>query len=159
MTRVFMVLGAVWALGAAAGLTPPATAADDRSSYAKACHHYENRARFRVRGTGDFIATLADSCVAARRSLGHGPTEAVAAVAFLDRVVELFDTVSRMNFERVYGETTNPFAKPLAAHGEFVPLGRVTETGEFLIAHRMGLISAYDSWRDVAGEVALAPAE
>jgi len=135
---------------------PGAAPAKAATPYAKACNHYENRARFRPRGQGDFIAFLADSCSAARRSLVDGASGAAEAARFLDRVTDLFETVSAMNFARVYGDTTNPYAKPLATHGEFVPLARVTEVGEYLIAHRMGLINAFDAWAEVSPEKTLA---
>ena len=117
------------------------------------CNHYQNRARFLPRtGNIAFVTLLAEACSAAEHSLEHGTeTEQVAAEWFLAKVVLLRDTIVEMNMERVYGKTKNPWARPMTADGKdneahTVQLRRVSEWGEFLIAHRMGLFSAYDAY-------------
>ncbi|MEM1275513.1 MAG: hypothetical protein AAGH74_03240 [Pseudomonadota bacterium] len=67
---------------------------------------------------------------------------------FLRRVLELRDTIIEMNMHRVYGQTDNPFAKPKVREGDAAEFTRVTDTGEFLIAHRMGVLVAYKAWLD-----------
>lgn len=129
----------------------------EASVVAKTCHYYENRARFRERGAGDFLVFLSNACEVARSAMRAGSEAAPAAAEFLTRLVAFRETIMAMNRERVFGRTSDPRAKPLQATGEFVPIGQVSETGEFLIAHRMGLLRAFDLWAartpDVTAEV------
>ncbi|MEM9044915.1 MAG: hypothetical protein AAGC81_09470 [Pseudomonadota bacterium] len=118
------------------------------------CNHYQNRARFLPRkGNIAFVTLLAEACSAAEFSLENGKEpERLAAEWFLSKVVLLRDTLVEMNMERVYGKTKNPWARPVTADGKnieahAVQLRRVNEWGEYLIAHRMGVFSAYDAWR------------
>ena len=119
------------------------------------CNHYQNRARFLSReGEIEFVVLLADACTAAELSLNStNEHERWAAEWFLGKVVELRDTIVDMNMRRVYGDTKNPWAKPKGADGKdqitrTIQIARVGKWGEYLIAHRMGLFSAYDVWLD-----------
>ncbi|MEO0625146.1 MAG: hypothetical protein AAF183_23595 [Pseudomonadota bacterium] len=136
------------------GYAPPLSS-EARASYAKACTTYENRARFLQREERrSFIGVMADGCLAAQQSLdAKSGGERMSAVAYLDRLVTFRDTVISINMDRLYGANASPFARPVSGTGTLRPLGEVSEAGEFLIAHRMGLLDAFDTWR------AQAPAE
>ncbi|MEM9144889.1 MAG: hypothetical protein AAGC57_01735 [Pseudomonadota bacterium] len=141
------------------GFAPPVPEAT-LNTYAKACFTYENRARFRARnGPTSFVVAMADGCLAAQRSLdAEGGAERRSAIAYLDRLVDLRNTVIAINMDRIYGANASPFAKPIAGEGRLMAMGGVSESGEFLIAHRMGLLEAFDDWRaqtTTAGALAL----
>lgn len=125
---------------------------------ASACNYYDNRARFLPRrGRVGFIALLAEGCVAARRSLAEGGrAERAAAARFLDRIVRLRDVVIGINMSRVYGASFGPRSLPRTGNGHFVSLGGVSETGEYLIAHQLGLMQALENWRGRAPHFSLA---
>ncbi|MEM8792079.1 MAG: hypothetical protein AAGE80_10705 [Pseudomonadota bacterium] len=131
---------------------------DQRADLRAGCNHYENRARFLSReGEIAFVTLMAEACAAAEVSLGSdSASERKTARRFLHRVLELRDTIIDMNMERVYGETDNPFAKPKVAEGDASEFTRVTDTGEFLIAHRMGVMSAYQAWLDSGASFSIA---
>lgn len=122
------------------------------------CNHYVNRARFMSReGRIEFVVLVSEMCQAAERSMTHpSPAQRVAAEALLNRVLELRNTIIAMNMRRVYGDQTSPWAKPLTRDGRLMPVGRVSPAGEFLIAHRMGVMTVYDAWLDTGGRVSLA---
>lgn len=133
-------------------------AAQDR--YAKACSHYANRARFKDRSDNpEFVVVLADSCIAALKSLNSDrPVEKAAAESFLSGLVELRDTVIAMNMERLFGKSYDRSTRiqgPKYQRSE--PIAHVSATGEYLIAHRMGLIAARNAWLDTAPDFAFAP--
>lgn len=144
---------------AAAGTAEEVTRADLRAG----CNHYENRARFLPR-TGDiaFEVLIAEMCGAAETSLkSTNAVERQAAQDLLERVLELRDTIIDMNMHRVYGDQTSPFARPVIADGRANgPRGgafaRVSSVGEYLIAHRMGLFTAFDAWLDTGPQFSLA---
>jgi len=122
--------------------------ATPRSDYASACNHYENRARYLPRANAvEFVTLLAEACHAAQVSLeaddGH---QRAAAVAFLDRLVEFRDVIVTIGMERTYGANARATAMPLPGGGSLRVMPRVSVAGEFLIAHRMGLLSALDDW-------------
>lgn len=132
-------------------------------SWQSGCNHYQNRARFLSReGEVELVVLLADACTAAKTSLqSTSEAERKTARDFLEKVVLLRDTIVDMNMRRVYGDTQNPWAKPLKANrdgslGRSVQMARVGKWGEFLIAHRMGLFSAYDAWLDSGANFSLA---
>lgn len=143
-------------------LTAPDTRADDPAhyqAYANACNHYVNRAFFKPRdGQPEFVVTLADGCLAAQTSLGaNAPHERVAAAAFLSRLVELRDTIIDMNMERVFGKDYNKYTRiPSNKDERSEPVPRVSMYGEYLIAHQMGLIAAYNAWLDTGPKIAMA---
>ncbi|MEM7240385.1 MAG: hypothetical protein AAF501_21500 [Pseudomonadota bacterium] len=137
----------------------PSGAGDWRSG----CNHYQNRARFLPRdGTIEFVVLLADACAAAEASLtSTNEHERWAAEWFLQEVVDLRDTIVDMNMRRVYGDTQTPSASPLTPDGSgritrTIEIARVGKWGEYLIAHRMGLFSAYDTWLDSGASFSIA---
>lgn len=137
----------------------PSGAGDWRSG----CNHYQNRARFLPReGEIEFVVLLADACTAAERSLrATNEHERWAAEWFLAKVLELRDTIVDLNLRRVYGDTGDPLAKPKRGDGQnrvsrTVEIARVGKWGEYLIAHRMGLFSAYDVWLDSGTDFSIA---
>lgn len=114
------------------------------------CNHYENRARFMPReGRIEFVVMLAEACVAAEKSLDSEVyAERVAAEHFLKRVLSLRNTVIEMNMRRVYGGQASPWAGPITPDGTLRSMQRVSNAGEYLIAHRMGLFDVYREWLD-----------
>lgn len=142
----------------------PASASDKRHGAAvhgEACKTYENRARFLSReGSVSFVVAMAEGCAAAQRSLRTGTAEErQAAAAYLDRLVALRDLVIRMNMTRMYGAKRSPRSKPIQREGRLTAFYGVSETGEFLIAHRMGLIDAFRAWRAETPGVGIAFAD
>ena len=138
--------------------TPGAPAADPGANAADVCRHFVNRARFKQRGDqAEFVVTLADGCLSAQLSAARGePAERIAAAAFLSRLAEFRDVIIDMNMTRIFGSAYSPLDRikgDLAGAG--TPTG-VSVTGEYLIAHRMGLISAMSKWLDTAPAVSMA---
>ncbi|MBY8975312.1 hypothetical protein KHP62_05815 [Rhodobacteraceae bacterium NNCM2] len=130
-------------------------------SWRSGCNHYQNRARFLSReGDIEFVVLLAEACSAAEKSLdSRREAERLAAMDFLEKVVALRDTLVDMNMRRVYGDTENPWAKPVFNDyhgGRTIEISRVGKWGEFLIAHRMGVFSAYDAWLDSGTDFSIA---
>ncbi|MGF1444797.1 MAG: hypothetical protein ACFBRM_01185 [Pikeienuella sp.] len=136
----------------------PQIEAERRAAYSAACKTYENRARFLSRnGAVDFLVLMAEGCRAAQDTLAQGSrVERQVAEAYLERLVLLRDTVKQINMDRVYGRGADRFARPLQGAGQMRPLSTVSKSGEFLIAHRMGLIKAFRTWRAKTEAVALA---
>ena len=122
------------------------------------CNHYENRARFMSReGRIEFVVMLAEACVAAEKSLDSDVYgERLAAEYFLKRVLRLRNTVIDINMRRVYGSQTSPWARPITPDGQLEPVRRVSNAGEYLIAHRMGLFNAYQDWLDSGASFSIA---
>lgn len=101
---------------------------------------------------------LADGCTAAVATLEGGPVaDRYRALAFLSRLSDLRQTVIRMNVERVYGEKPHRFAMPQTATGALASFGSVSEAGEYLIAHRMGLVAALEALAETARFSAVRP--
>lgn len=135
--------------------------ASERVQYEKACNHYVNRAKFKPRGApvsfvATFVVTLADSCLPALKSLGSMlGAERAAAADYLSQLVTLRDTVIDMNMERAFGNTYDRWTRMTSQRGRRDgPLPQVSATGEYLIAHRMGLLQAYRAWLDTGPELA-----
>jgi len=154
-----MVCGLV--LGSALLWLPPLPASagqEVRAGDAETCRHYANRARFLRRGGPvDFIVLLAEGCAAAERSLAApDPRERAAARHLLDRLAALRATVIEMNMHLVYGEPGLRRTRSLSGSGWMGPIRSVSRSGEYLIAHRMGLIAAFETWRRQAPGFALA---
>lgn len=145
---------AAWAAATvlAAGLATDASSggAGPADGPAAACNHYENRARFRPRhGDRDFVTRLADSCPAALAAAnGSDPGQREAAKRLLAGIAELHRIIVAMTVDRSLAARLpgNDFAS--GPGGSLVTLPRVTETGEFLIAHRIGVVSALDAWTE-----------
>ena len=134
----------------------PASAAEAQSAapHAETCRHYVNRARFMPRtGPVDFVVALAEGCRAARGSLASGEAEERAAAArFLSALSRLRATVIAMNMEMLSGERR---AAP-GGQTRLRAVRSVSRSGEFLIAHRMGLLRDFDRWRALAPGFSLA---
>jgi hypothetical protein len=114
-----------------------------------ACTYYRERA-----GSGlaedpvRFEAILSDSCAVAIRSLRGAPQdERTAAAFYLTRVAQLHRVIQEMNAQRGALDPT-----PGATQGP----GPVTPTGEFLIAHRLGVMRAFEAWLDTGADFSLA---
>ena len=131
-------------LGATGDLRAAFVSDADRVEYLAACAHYEARARgARKHDPREFVAFLGDVCAAAQVSLDTGSHgQQTRAADLLRRIAELRRTISQMNAER--SERTAPL------------LSRVTPAGEFLIAHHMGLMTAFDAWLDSGADFSLA---
>lgn len=145
------------------GLGAPSAHADrfDTSLYAQACKHYVNRAKFRARTDNpEFVIILADSCLPALKSL-RSPhfDERLAAADYLQRLLMFRDTVIDMNMERVFGKTYTRWSRMKSARDDkTAAVPRVSETGEYLIAYRMGLLDAYREWLDTGPRLAFGSA-
>lgn len=155
--RVQVLLVVILLGGSAAQIPYPST--EQNVTFAKACNHYVNRARFKERtGHVEFVTTMADSCEQAIVSLSSGGlTERRTAIVFLSRLLELRDTVIDMNMVRVFGETYTPYTRiTYGTSGRTESVRKVSESGEYLIAHRMGLLAAFEAWLDSDPAMALA---
>lgn len=134
-------------------------AVEERALFSSACQHYINRARFLDRtGNEPFVATLADACEMAMASLESASDEDHRrSVNFLSRLATLRQTITEMTMSRVFGDdyraTDQPKVAMLAHSGS---LGSVSETGEYLIAYRLGVVSAYYAWLDTEAAIAFA---
>lgn len=127
-------------------------------AHASACHHYQNRARFKSRQAPyEFVTLLAEACSAAQQSMtAASANERATAKQFLDRLLILRDTVVAMNMDRVYGPDPAPAAKPRRTYGRVGSIPKVSSTGEYLIARSLGVMVAYDAWLDSGAEFSLA---
>lgn len=116
-----------------------------------ACNHYENRARFRPRhGEADFVTTLAEACRSALTAMdGTDPRQRAAAERLLAGVVELHRIIVSMTVERKLATHVAGTDAAFGPSGSLVTLPRVTDTGEFLIAHRIGVVNALDGWTEI----------
>ncbi len=119
----------------------------ERAEFSQTCEYYQTRSGqdqaepARRSATGEFVVFLAGACAAAEVSLatGTGKQRGRAALLLL-RIALLRETIGRMNADR-WGRAT---AGGTEANGATLP-SPVTPSGEFLIAHRMGLMIAYDA--------------
>lgn len=153
---VLLIIAALHALPNAALADPNST--ETRVQLASVCKHFVNRARFMARGEDqEFVVTLADACVDAQRSLDSGEgREQQAAADFLTLLKTLRDTVIDMNMTRVFGDNFTPFTRiGYGAKGKTEAVRRVSQSGEYLIAHRMGVLRAYRAWLDTDPRLAL----
>lgn len=141
----------------AGGPMTVAAVENDHALYAKACKHYVNRAKFRARSNNpEFVVILADSCLPALKSLGSPHAgERAAAEDYLLRLWRFRDTVIDMNMERVFGKTYTRWTRMKSFRDrQQSRVPRVSETGEYLIAYRMGLLRAYRAWLDTGPKLA-----
>lgn len=132
------------AFAAVADLREMPASAADRAAFAEACTYYEARA-VTARNTrpDEFVVFLADACAVADVLLESGTREQrMQSALLLARIAELRRTISRMNVAR-------------AANGAgiYVP---VSPSGEFLIAHRLGVLVAFDAWLDSGVQFSIA---
>ena len=152
---IFALLGFLFVSGDSPNGQIPA---EMRVKLGSICKHYVNRARFMARSPEQpFVVTLADACTAAQTSLDSvSHDERLAAVGFLTQLRVFRDTVIDMNMTRVFGETYTPYTRMKygnKARSESVR--KVSGTGEYLIAYRMGLLKAYQAWLDTGPQMAL----
>ncbi len=95
---------------------------------------------------------LADSCVAAVESSHTGTDlEKQAATAFLDRLAKLRDIVISMNMDKVFGRNYTRFTRIATDETQLGTIGRVTDSGEFLIARHLGVIALMNAWQQAVG--------
>lgn len=127
----------------------PLTLTEEQASFAKSCHHYENRSRFDARGTNQsFVATLADNCEAALATLSSASEGATAARDYLLRLTELKNAVVRLQVRAFQAsrETEHP-------EGRYVRvLTSISETGEYLIAREIGVLDSLNAWTATQSE-------
>jgi hypothetical protein len=149
-----VVLAAMSALVlACAGVTGVASAGTlDAPDRVTACHYYKLRSSPEPRPEPvNFATFLYETCNAANRSLERGlSVEHEAAGRLLDRIAELHWTVGQMNAAR------DEAVAGLTGVTRMLRLTRVTPTGEFLIAHRMGLFQDFETWLDTGADFSLA---
>ncbi len=130
--------------------------ADPTDGQLAACNHYENRARFRLRhGDVDFVTTLAESCRSAITAMdGTDPGQRAAAERLLAGIVQLHRIIVSMTVERNLATHVAGTDAAFGPSGSLVTLPRVTDTGEFLIAHRIGVVTALDGWAEARSPLA-----
>jgi len=152
---VLIVLGFALMLGATGDLRQIFIRDAERSAFSDACKYYQARSGPRRRaGSGEFVVFLADACVAAKVSLADGtPEQQARAALLLSRIAMLHETIDQINSERDRRAVAEANA---SGRNGAILLSRVTPTGEFLIAHRMGLMIAFDAWLDSGAEFSLA---
>lgn len=133
-------LGAL-AFTALADLREPPVSEAERAAFADACRHYEARAEAVPAGrSGEFAGFLAEACSAAETLLETGaPEQRWHSALLLWRVAELRRTVAEMNADR--------------ARQGALP---VSPSGEFLIAHRLGVLLAFDAWVETGARISVA---
>jgi len=153
MSRVVLLSVAIaLAFGLAGGerAASAGTASDEQIDLA--CKYYILRAGPEpLREPVSFTAFLAETCVAARRSIEAGdPVQQAAAERLLGRIAELYAIVADMNADR------DKSVAGLTGVTRMLRLTRVTPSGEFLIAHRMGLLKDFDAWLDTGADFSLA---
>jgi hypothetical protein len=156
MIRPMMIFVAVAVvLGAIGDFRQIVAREAERTNFSEACQYYEARAgSIRRSGPGEFVGFLADVCMAAEVSLDIGtPEQQGRADLFLSRIALLRQTVKEMNAERDVRAVE--IGKATGRNPAFF-LTRITPSGEFLIAHRMGLMLAFDAWLDSGAEFSLA---
>jgi hypothetical protein len=149
---VIAVVVSVLVLGAAGDLRLAALGEVDPAVVDRACDYYKRRSGPRPeRAPVTFAAFLSETCAAARQSLGAvSPAEQATAALLLSRIVLLRGTIGEMNAARDLAVAGKTGVERMRA------LSRVTPSGEFLIAHRMGLMRALDAWLDTGADFSLA---
>ncbi|MGR3717389.1 MAG: hypothetical protein ACU0B1_11665 [Thermohalobaculum sp.] len=133
----------------------------ERAVFSQTCEYYQTRSgqaqagSARRSATGEFVVFLAGTCAAAQVSLatGTGKQRARAALLLL-RIALLRETIGQMNADR-WGRAAAGGNGATEANEASLP-SPVTPSGEFLIAHRMGLMIAYDAWLDSGVDFSLA---
>lgn len=130
---------------------------DLRADLGAVCNHYVNRARFLPRSRDqEFVVTMADACMDAQASLDGQYSERLAAVGFLTRLKSFRDLVIDMNMTRVFGRDYGPYTRiKYGNKARSETVRKVSPSGEYLIAYRMGLLKAYRTWLDTSPQFAL----
>jgi hypothetical protein len=137
------------------------THASERTAFSDTCRYYQTRAKSARRAKpGEFVVFLADACVAAEFSLDNGTRlQKQRSVLLLSRIMILRETVGQMNAERTISASAHIAATlstnvasgntaSIATPIRFSMVNPVSPAGEFLIAHRLGVMLAYDAWLD-----------
>lgn len=139
---VVTAVAGVLAFAAVADLREPPVSEPQRAAFAEACTYYQKRAQIRPdRGAGDFVAFLSEACATAEDLLEAGtPEQRARSALLLSRIALLRRTIARMNAERAAGAAADP-----AGAAGYLP---VSPSGEFLIAHRLGVLLVFDVWLD-----------
>ena len=107
------------------------------------CTYFGNRA-FGVQGTEriEWLTLLAESCHQALRRAEPTSTSLSADMLYLERLSELRTTIIDMNVDRF---------RDRRAPGALRTRRTVTASGEYLIAQRIGVMAAYNSWVEAHG--------
>lgn len=137
MIRPFIGIGfTALAFAAVAELREVPVSEAEQAGFAEACRYYEARAKLPYGGgQGEFVTFLAEACATAETLMGSGtPAQRARSALLLDRIAELRSTVARMNATRARRDGSG-----------YVP---VSLSGEFLIAHRLGVLLAFEAWLD-----------
>lgn len=132
------------AFTAVADLRQAPVSASERATFEEACTYYEARAAAaRVTRPDEFVVFLAEACAVADVLLESGtPEQRGHSALLLARIADLRRTVARMNA-----------ARAMNGAGIYVP---VSPSGEFLIAHRLGVLVAFDAWLDSGVQFSIA---
>ena len=153
MIRPSVILVAIAvAAGAAAGLHQTGVGETERAMFSETCDYYRVRAAsVRQTAAGGFAVFLSGTCAAAEMTLDTGTRmQRGRSALLLSRIVLLRETVGLMNADR-WART------PLSTGGTGAVMpSPVTPSGEFLIGHRMGLMTAYEAWLDSGVDFSLA---
>lgn len=122
-----------------------APSAADLEAWQLTCKHYENRAKFQPRTSPlSPLVIMADSCADAIMHLEDPQTLTtmrIEAAQYLAQLTLLRETIISMNMQRVLGQSLQKDRRHVAGTH-----GMVTSTGEYLIAHQIGVIEAYHRW-------------
>ena len=147
---VICIVAGVLAFTAFADLREPPVTEAERVGIAEACEYYAARAEGARGRQGEFVVFLSNACDAAEKLLDSGSAKQQARSALLlTRIALLHQTVAGMNTERQQALA----AKPYMPTTGYVP---VTPSGEFLIAHRLGVLLAFDAWLDTGAQFSVA---
>lgn len=147
---VSIVAGAL-AFAAVADLREVPVAEAERAEFSEACQYYGMRAAAvsAVR-RGEFVVFLSDACAVAETLLESGTREQrIHSALLLSRIALLRQTVVQMNARRARVS----FDMPEHQTAEYLP---VSPAGEFLIARRLGVLLAFDTWLDSGAQFSIA---
>ena len=138
-----LVVCVAFGAGAAlAGTTLGQTHSNETETFEKTCHYFQIRTeRLSQMSDRSWLPVLAESCAAALENIGRAP-ETVTDRVYLERLNQLRKSVIAMNIDRL-----------TSARDKTRPQFRVTVTGsgEYLIAHYIGVFDAYETWAHVNG--------
>lgn len=124
--------------------------------FTKTCSYFRHRANaLRVRTPGSPVVQLGESCGAALERLKVADVyfrvdRRVADQQFLTHLTRLKSTIIKMNVAR--------FADG-ASHNGAQTVQSMTETGEYLIARRLGIFEAHAAWQTAVEEERMATAD
>lgn len=147
---VVAIFAGMLTVAAVANLRDGPVGAAERAEFANACDYYHARAQaVPDERAGAFVGFLSEACVAAESLIATGtPEQRARSALLLSRIVLLRRTVADMNARRAAGAAD----RTDLATG-YVP---VNPFGEFLIAHRLGVLLAFDAWVDTGAQFSLA---